>query len=54
MLAEGFPWTIHAITVPATFLAGLVAGWYLRERKAAEERARRELTEQRDKGGPSA
>ncbi len=39
----GFPWAIHAVTVPATLLLGVVIGWVLRERKAAEEKARAEI-----------
>lgn len=39
----GFPWAIHAITIPATFLLGLVAGWVLHARKAAEDKARAEI-----------
>jgi type III secretory pathway component EscS len=38
-----FPWGIHLITIPAVFLLGLVAGWVMRERQAADERARAEI-----------
>ncbi|MCC6573276.1 MAG: hypothetical protein IT462_05735 [Planctomycetes bacterium] len=41
---RGFPWTIHAITIPATLLVGVVIGWFLRERKAAEDKAREEIS----------
>jgi len=40
---SNFNWGIHSITIPAVFLLGLIAGWLLRERKAAEERAREEI-----------
>ncbi|MCB9935221.1 MAG: hypothetical protein H6840_05975 [Planctomycetes bacterium] len=41
--ADEFPWGIHLITIPAVFLLGLIAGWVMRERQAAEERARAEI-----------
>ncbi|MCA8947276.1 MAG: cation acetate symporter, partial [Planctomycetes bacterium] len=41
--AEEFPWGIHLVTIPAVFLVGLIAGWVMRERQAAEEKARAEL-----------
>ena len=53
-----FNWGIHSITIPAVFLLGLIAGWLLRERKAAEERAREEIArskespDSRKSGGP--
>jgi len=40
---DQFPWGIHLITIPAVFLLGLIAGWVMRERQAAEERARAEI-----------
>lgn len=40
---RGFPWTIHAITIPATLLVGLVIGWALHARKVAEDKAREEI-----------
>jgi hypothetical protein len=40
---DEFPWGIHLITIPAVFLLGLIAGWVMRERQAAEERAREEI-----------
>lgn len=40
---EQFPWGTHIVTIPAVFLFGLVAGWVMRERQAAEERARAEI-----------
>lgn len=46
-LWESFNWGIHSITIPAVFLLGLVAGWWLREKKLAEERAREEVARQR-------
>jgi hypothetical protein len=49
-LWSNFNWGIHSITIPFVFLAGLIAGWLLRERKAAEERAREEIAKQ--KGEP--
>ena len=44
---SNFNWGIHSITIPAVFLVGLIAGWLLRERKAAEERAREEVAKQK-------
>lgn len=44
---SNFNWGIHSITIPAVFLLGLIAGWLLRERKAAEERAREEIAKQK-------
>lgn len=41
--ADEFPWGIHLVTIPAVFLLGLIAGWVMRERQAAEERARAEI-----------
>jgi F0F1-type ATP synthase assembly protein I len=41
--SDEFPWGIHVITVPAVFLVGLIVGWVMRERQAAEERAREEV-----------
>jgi fluoride ion exporter CrcB/FEX len=41
--ADEFPWGIHMITIPAVFLLGLVVGWVMRERQAAEEKAREEI-----------
>jgi hypothetical protein len=46
-LWSNFNWGIHSITIPSVFLAGLIAGWLLRERKAAEERAREEIAKQK-------
>jgi hypothetical protein len=46
---DEFPWGIHLVTIPAVFLVGLIAGWVMRERQAAEERARAEIaSEDRD------
>ncbi len=41
--SDQFPWGIHLITIPAVFLLGLIAGWVMRERQAAEEKARAEI-----------
>lgn len=38
-----FPWGIHIITIPAVALVGLIIGWLMRDRQAAEERARAEI-----------
>lgn len=43
---EEFPWGTHLVTIPAVFLFGLVAGWVMRERQAAEEKARAEMDEE--------
>jgi fluoride ion exporter CrcB/FEX len=40
---DEFPWGIHLVTIPAVFLVGLIVGWVMRERQAAEERAREEI-----------
>lgn len=44
---ERFNWGIHSVTIPAVFLLGLIAGWWLRERKVSEERAREEIARTR-------
>lgn len=44
---SNFNWGIHSVTIPAVFLLGLIAGWWLRERKAAEDRAREEIAKQK-------
>lgn len=51
---ERFNWGIHSVTIPAVFLVGLIAGWWLRERKAAEERAREEIARTRPGSSGSA
>lgn len=38
-----FPWGIHIITIPAVALVGLIIGWMMRDRQAAEDRARAEI-----------
>lgn len=40
---DSFPWGIHLITIPAVFIVGLIAGWVMRERQLADERARAEI-----------
>jgi fluoride ion exporter CrcB/FEX len=40
---DDFPWGIHLITIPAVFIVGLIAGWVMRERQLADERARAEI-----------
>jgi hypothetical protein len=40
---DEFPWGIHLVTIPAVFLVGLIVGWVMRERQAAEERAKAEI-----------
>ena len=40
---DEFPWGIHLITIPAVFLVGLIEGWVMRDRQAAEDRARDEI-----------
>jgi fluoride ion exporter CrcB/FEX len=45
---EQFPWGTHLVTIPAVFLFGLVAGWALSQRQAAEEKARQELASDDD------
>ena len=41
--ADEFPWGIHLITIPAVFLVGLIVGWVMREKQAADEKARAEV-----------
>lgn len=41
--AGAFPWGIHMVTIPGVALLGLVAGWFMRDKQAAEERARAEI-----------
>lgn len=41
--ADEFPWGIHLITIPGVFLLGLIVGWVMREKQAADERARAEV-----------
>ena len=40
---DEFPWGIHLVTIPAVFLLGLIAGWVMRERQVAEDKARDEI-----------
>ncbi len=40
---RSFPWGTHMVTVTAVLLLGVIAGWWLRERQAAEDRAREEI-----------
>ncbi len=42
-----FNWGIHIISIPLTVALGVMIGWAMRDRKAAEDEARRELA-QRD------
>ncbi len=42
---EQFPWGIHLVTIPGVFILGLIAGWVMQERSAAEDRARKEISE---------
>lgn len=45
---RGFPWGTHLVTVPAVALLGVVIGWWMRDRQAAEEDARREIEKKQD------
>lgn len=38
-----FPWGIHIVTIPGVCLAGIVIGWLMRDRQAAEESAREQI-----------
>lgn len=42
-VGDDFPWGIHIVTIPATALVGVVIGWFMRDKQAAEERARAEI-----------
>jgi len=42
-VGEQFPWGIHIVTIPGVCLAGIVIGWVMRDRQAAEERAKAEI-----------
>lgn len=51
--AQQFPWGIHLVTVPAVALIGVAVGWAVRDKQAADERARAEIEqEQSRKDGP--
>ena len=41
--SDQFPWGIHLITIPGVFLVGLVVGWVMREKQAADDRAKADL-----------
>lgn len=43
-----FGWGIHIITIPAVALVGVVIGWMMRDRQAAEERALEEITRRKE------
>lgn len=45
---RAFPWGTHMVTVTAVLLLGVIAGWWLRERQAAEDRAREEIDSNRE------
>ncbi|MBX3474069.1 MAG: hypothetical protein KF754_06765 [Planctomycetes bacterium] len=38
-----FPWGIHLVTIPGVCLLGVVIGWFMRDKQAAEDRARAEI-----------
>ena len=38
-----FPWGIHIVTIPGVCLAGVVIGWLMRDRQAAEDQARDQI-----------
>jgi len=40
-----FPWGVHIVAVPGVLLLGLIVGWVMRDRQAAEERSRQEIAE---------
>ncbi|MBE7490880.1 MAG: hypothetical protein HS108_03815 [Planctomycetes bacterium] len=42
-VAGDFPWGIHIVTIPAVALVGVVIGWVMRDRQAAEEQAKAEV-----------
>jgi fluoride ion exporter CrcB/FEX len=44
---RSFPWGTHMVTVTAVLLLGVIAGWWLRERQVAEDRAREEINANR-------
>jgi fluoride ion exporter CrcB/FEX len=51
--AQQFPWGIHLVTVPAVALIGVAVGWAVRDKQAADERARAEIEdEQAKRDGP--
>jgi hypothetical protein len=37
----GFPWSIHVFTIPLVLVLGIFIGWAMRDRRAANEDARR-------------
>jgi fluoride ion exporter CrcB/FEX len=44
---RSFPWGTHMVTVTAVLLLGVIAGWWMRERQVAEDRAREEINANR-------
>ena len=44
---EHFDWGIHAITIPGVLLFGIFLGWSLRERKIAQDEARKAIAKER-------
>ncbi|MDC1141928.1 hypothetical protein OAU50_02450 [Planctomycetota bacterium] len=36
---DPFPWGTHIVTIPVVLLVGVVIGWMMRDKQAAEERA---------------
>lgn len=51
---DGFPIGIHLITIPVVLLFGVFLGWTLRERKLAQDEARRRLMQEQAAGTPPA
>lgn len=41
--ASQFPWGIHLVTVPAVALIGVAVGWAVRDKQAADEKARADI-----------
>lgn len=37
---DSFDWGTHIVTIPCVLLLGIVIGWVMRDRQAAEERAK--------------
>ncbi|MHC4841112.1 MAG: hypothetical protein ACYTDT_09185 [Planctomycetota bacterium] len=37
---DPFPWGTHIVTIPIVLLVGVVIGWTMRDKQAAEERAK--------------
>ncbi|MCF6228843.1 MAG: hypothetical protein L3J82_09335 [Planctomycetes bacterium] len=42
---DAFDWGTHIVTIPCVLLLGVVVGWMMRDKQAAEERAKTSVDE---------